>query len=423
LVETRAKKEALASTDPDMIREVNAAIGEFTKRLMRFNYDEKIEQQFAVKGLLALSLSPGESVNYVGKGRDMSRETCHNCKRTGHWARDCPDKKTGKKKGGGNSGGGKHRGKQLSASEKAEKLKTIKCWVCKEKGHYSNKCPTVKKEGANQTEEQTGDDRFSLNMVHMVEVDVDFDIDARGLLVEVPARTPVRAASVFRSAEDFGTPSEFDMGIFDVDVALPGGGAGDVVDGSSVGQSEAAAVDTWDEVLTRSQVDPVIDCRSEEEFLQYLLTVPGSLVNSAIYARLAYLDLEAKKQDEDDVNVSSTVFDQAVEELGLHNVGGSFAANGFAIVDSGASTCSEPDADMFVRMDVGVDMKVNTAGGQVNADGLGCVKWALSDSKGKVLRLNVERTLHLQKAERLLSLWQLVQQGHSVGFTPDTSPS
>ena len=137
LVDTWAKKEALAPTDPAVIREVNAAIGQFTKRLMRFNYDEKIEGQFQVKGLLALSLVPGESVNYVGNGKDESRDQCHNRKKIGHWARNCPDKKTGKQRGGGNSGGGKNNGKQLSASERAERLKNIRCWVCKQKGHYT----------------------------------------------------------------------------------------------------------------------------------------------------------------------------------------------------------------------------------------------------------------------------------------------
>jgi hypothetical protein len=144
---------------------------------------------------------------------------------------------------------------------------------------------------------------------------------------------------------------------------------------------------------------------TEVSFLKYVAGMHPTQWPSIITARVAFLDAE---------------YETTVGEAVL-NLSHTFAERGFAIVDSGATSSSEPHATLFSTMDTSVDLPVNTAGGTIKADGLGRVKWSLLDADDKTLQLCVDNALHLKQAERLLSVFQCVKQGHSVVFSPDAS--
>jgi len=95
-LETWALKEAVAPKDPDVARRVVAAVSELQRHLLKFNRGEKLEEEFDVKGLLAMSVVPGESeaINYAQpstskSGRRLQENQCARCFGTGHWARNC----------------------------------------------------------------------------------------------------------------------------------------------------------------------------------------------------------------------------------------------------------------------------------------------------------------------------------------------
>ena len=92
-----------------------------------------------------------------------------------------------------------------------------------------------------------------------------------------------------------------------------------------------------------------------------------------------------------------------------------------AVVDSGATTCNEPDHRRFKHMSKLGAPTVSAAGGQVSASGIGQVIWPLRDQAGKMLTLSIDGTVNLPNAIRLFSVWQCVKQGHSVTFTPKRS--
>ena len=58
-----------------------------------------------VSNLNKLAMALVKSLNQGPANRDKSSDTCNNCKKKGHWARDCPDKRRG---GGGRSQSGRN---------------------------------------------------------------------------------------------------------------------------------------------------------------------------------------------------------------------------------------------------------------------------------------------------------------------------
>ena len=89
---------------------------------------------------------------------------------------------------------------------------------------------------------------------------------------------------------------------------------------------------------------------------------------------------------------------------------------GYALVDSGASNSSEPDAGVFTQW-LKKGVPVFTPGGEVKAN-TGTVRWSVYDDMHKALQFDITNVFHLPKASRLLSVRKLVDKGHSVHFTP-----
>jgi len=449
-LDSLAAKEAAAPRDPANIRSVQNSIRELTRRLVRFSYDERIEEEFTVKGLLQMSLQEGERINYARdlKGGPIDSNTCKLCGGKGHWAGFCPSSSdsTGKGKGKGGTDRSTGKGKGKGGSNQSVR-KDVVCWECGGKGHISRFCPN-KKEGANQTTEEGKtdesskstddkeyDDFFGLNMIRVLDFELeleDLQVSRSPTLAQLYAlgQTDVLAPEGRESLDDFYDADDADdeekadeqlvtpVRRFRVDE--------NVFEDNVVGESVTSSLteledDEVDESvvtsLTREQLDRLIECESEIDFLEFLYTAAVEQRRELVEARMVFLRGSPGiwSHSGDDVATAT----DGSESLMM--LGGTFADAGFAIVDSGATTSSEPFAGSFVRMDTGVDLKVSTAGGEVKAGGLGNVNWNMKDASGKVVQFNVSRVLHLQKAERLLSVWQCVQQGHSVVFGPDKS--
>ena len=76
-------------------------------------------------------------------------------------------------RGGGASKGGQDKAK-LTPEEKAEKLKTIECYNCHKKGHYSSKCPEKKKKKDNDNSSKSNDEAQNyVTLTNDGQMDVD----------------------------------------------------------------------------------------------------------------------------------------------------------------------------------------------------------------------------------------------------------
>lgn len=268
-------------------------------------------------------------------------------------------------------------------------------------------------EGANQAEEQTDDDIFGLNMLN-----VSFGEDSEDLLLPVPEyrARPVASDVVFGPSDDFGLLSE-DLGlVLDVAVATCGDRTENVVSESienvenlnvEVEQNGCAGAEDGvsDGSLQELSLTDVSVFHTEMDFLKFVAGLHLTKWPGVVDARVKFLDSQVE------MNAAEAVL----------NLSSSFAEKGFAIVDSGAASCSEPSPEWFAAVDTSVGLTVNTAGGAIKADGLGKVQWTVLDRDSRPLTLNVDNALHLKKAERLLSVWQCVKQGHSVVFASDRS--
>jgi hypothetical protein len=357
-LEPYAIREAEGANDPEVTMDVMGAIREFTRRLKKFNYDENLEKDFQVKGLLNLSVPPGESLNYVGRTK-LSRDQCAKCLQPGHWARDCRNRRHADSTWKDRSGkGGDAKGTSKQKNSGGKPSKKVKCWNCGEKGHVSNKCPkkntgSGSAEGANQAQEDKNPDVFDINVLEIDQVDRTDESDTGSSCKLSDELSDELLVDELVVDKFFGPADEFGR-----------------LDG------------VCDDVANRIVSIPVDD----------------------------QFDMHCDHAED--------VSDDGVSLYALLNVSQSLAGMGYVVVDSGATTSSEPDSKYFVTLDAEADVRVNTAGGQIGAAGMGGVRWSFLDEDNRPVSVQAGRVLHLPKAERLLSVWQCVQQGHSVVFEP-----
>ena len=88
-----------------------------------------------------------EAVEYINKWARSNADYAAKAQRNSQPHANASMFVTGAKKSGGRGSGSRQNDSkvQLSAEEKAEKLKRIKCYECHEMGHYSSKCPKKKR--------------------------------------------------------------------------------------------------------------------------------------------------------------------------------------------------------------------------------------------------------------------------------------
>ena len=109
-----------------------------------------------------------EAVDYVNKWARSNADYAAKSQRNSQPHANASMFVTGAKKSGGKGSGSRDSDKkQLTAEEKAEKLKRIKCYECQEMGHYSSKCPKKK---AKKTEQAKSAD-VNVTLVNNVNSD------------------------------------------------------------------------------------------------------------------------------------------------------------------------------------------------------------------------------------------------------------
>jgi len=423
-LESWALKEAANPNDAEVARKVTVAIQELQRRLLKFNREEQLEEEFDVKGMLTMSIAPGESVQYAANtskssdnGGKLQRNQCARCFGTGHWAKNCTgvihkDSRWVDRPGPGGSGIKKNA--ETGASGSASKKRV--CYVCGAKGHIAFRCPDRKgtNVGANQTDglaEPSDDDAFGLNMLS-----ASFDDEAEELLLPVPKFRPTEAIV----EDDFGEPDVFGLLEDDLGLTFASDCKSDdkqvlsakdspkqeKAEGSNLSREKLLDDDEgFEDSFSGLMVGDVAEFETEISFLKYVASLSPEVWPLAISTRIRILEssLECSLQE------------------GVLNLSSTFAERGFAIVDSGATSCSEPTITLFDDLHSSVDVNVTTAGGVIKADGVGKLKWSLQDVEKRLLGLHVDNALHLKGAERLLSVYQCVKQGHSVVFSPEKS--
>jgi hypothetical protein len=68
--------------------------------------------------------------------KDLREVLCFKCNNLGHYANNCPEKKSNGKGGNGNRN-------RVNWDEKPKRdLSQVTCYKCNNKGHYADKCPT-----------------------------------------------------------------------------------------------------------------------------------------------------------------------------------------------------------------------------------------------------------------------------------------
>ena len=116
-----------------------------------------------------------EAVDYINKWARSNADYAAKAQRNSQPHANASMFVTGAKKSGGRGSGSRQNDSkvQLSAEEKAEKLKRIKCYECHEMGHYSSKCPKKKAQAKAVKKEQAKSADVNVTLINNYESDED----------------------------------------------------------------------------------------------------------------------------------------------------------------------------------------------------------------------------------------------------------